>query len=246
MVQYSGNIDEQPVSSVKAALDALAARKQTMVVRFTKQSSGKITADKTIAAILAAHSSGKPVTGIYASGDYQLLEAQGSVAYFASWTGADTVMLKGAASAGVDSWTLERLDIKGTNVALKGNIDGEAFTTVAGALALLAARGSKIEITLEGGASPAITSVTKDGVSVGSTVAEWANAVYEAVQKNWPIAFVFGNTYYRPSDVQWSDTSTMLQYLYFSGPSDISQFFQIRVWLYTDGRVPEITIDDQL
>lgn len=246
MVQYSGNIDEQPVSSVKVALDALAARKQTMVVRFTKQSSGTITADKTIAAILAAHSSGKPVTGIYASGDYQLLEAQGSVAYFASWTGADTVMLKGAASAGVDSWTLERLDIKGTNVALKGNIDGEAFTTVAGALALLAARGSKIEITLEGGTSPAITSVTKDGVSVGSTVAEWANAVYEAVQKNWPIAFVLGNTYYRPSDVQWDDTSTMLQYLYFSGPSDISQFFQIRVWLYTDGRVPEITIDDQL
>lgn len=114
------------------------------------------------------------------------------------------------------------------------------------ALALLAARGSKIEITLEGGASPAITGVTKDGVSVGSTVAEWANAVHEAVQKNWPIAFVLDNTYYRPSDVQWGDTSTMLQYLFFSGPSDISQFFQIRVWLYTDGRVPEITIDDQL
>lgn len=246
MVQYSGNIDEQPVSSVKVALDALAARKQTMVVRFTKQSSGTITADKTIAAILAAHSSGKPVTGIYASGDYQLLEAQGSVAYFASWTGADTVMLKGAASAGVDSWTLERLDIKGTNVALKGKIDGEAFTTVAGALALLAARGAKIEITLENGASPAITSVTKDGVSVGSTVAEWANAVHEAVQKNWPIAFVLDNRYYRPSDVQWSDTSTMLQYLYFSGPSDISLFFQICVWLYTDGRVPEITIVDEL
>ena len=176
-ITYSGTVDGQAVADVKVALDALAARKQTMVVRFTKQSSGTITADKTIAAILAAHSSGKPVTGIYASGDYQLLEAQGSVAYFASWTGVDTSILRGAASAGVDSWTLERLDIKGTNVALKGKIDGEAFTTVAGALALLAARGSKIEITLEGGASPAITSVTKDGVSVGSTVAEWANAV---------------------------------------------------------------------
>lgn len=104
----------------------------------------------------------------------------------------------------------------------------------------------QIEITLSSGESPAITSVTKDGVSVGSTAAEWANAVHEAVQKNWPIAFVLGNTHYRPSDVQWDDTSTMLQYLYFSGPSDISQFFQICVWLYTDGRAPEITTDDQL
>lgn len=406
-VSYSGNIDGTTVANVKAALDALTAREQALVVRFTKQSSGTITADKTIAAILAAHSSGKPVTGIYANGDYQLLEAQGSVAYFASWTGVDTFMLKGAASAGVDSWTLERLDIKGTNVALKGNIDGEDFTTVAGAIAILNRRGAdhvaysgtigettvanvkaaldalavgnpldmtadfvasgkyvisdwaveaaagstteyriapgiyqirdtdgnmivtivddptgkrlvkqeqitadgvyylyigtamapgsysetiyfgaddgpvyingrtatlpwyntsdtgkvpvvegnlvewknlipQIEITLSSGASPAITSVTKDGVSVGNTVAEWANAVYEAVQKNWPIAFVLDNTYYRPSDVRWRDTSTMLQYLYFSGPSDISQFFQIRVWLYTDGRVPEITIVDEL
>ena len=141
-VSYSGNIDGTTVANVKAALDALTAREQALVVRFTKQSSGTITADKTIAAILAAHSSGKPVTGIYANGDYQLLEAQGSVAYFASWTGVDTFMLKGAASAGVDSWTLERLDIKGTNVALKGNIDGEDFTTVAGAIAILNRRGA--------------------------------------------------------------------------------------------------------
>lgn len=141
-VSYSGNIDGTTVANVKAALDALTAREQALVVRFTKQSSGTITADKTIADILAAHSSGKPVTGIYASGDYQLLEAQGSVAYFASWTGVDTFMLKGAASAGVDSWTLERLDIKGTNVALKGNIDGEDFTTVAGAIAILNRRGA--------------------------------------------------------------------------------------------------------
>lgn len=141
-VSYSGNIDGTTVANVKAALDALTAREQTLVVRFTKQSSGTITADKTIAAILAAHSSGKPVTGIYANGDYQLLEAQGSVAYFASWTGVDTFMLKGSASAGVDSWTLERLDIKGTNVALKGNIDGEDFTTVAGAIAILNRRGA--------------------------------------------------------------------------------------------------------
>lgn len=141
-VSYSGNIDGTTVANVKAALDALTAREQALVVRFTKQSSGTITADKTIAAILAAHSSGKPVTGIYANGDYQLLEAQGSVAYFASWTGVDTFMLKGAASAGVDSWTLERLDIKGTNVALKGNIDGEDFTTVASAIAILNRRGA--------------------------------------------------------------------------------------------------------
>lgn len=244
-ITYSGTVDGQAVADVKVALDALAARKQTMVVRFTKQSSGTITADKTIAAILAAHSSGKPVTGIYASGDYQLLEAQGSVAYFASWTGVDTFMLKGAASAGVDSWTLERLDIKGTNVALKGKIDGEAFTTVAGALALLAARGSKIEITLEGGASPAITSVTKDGVSVGSTVAEWANAVYEAVQKGCPIAFVIGTAYYRPTNVNWGSSGTLLKYLEFDDISDLSRYYYIRVSLPLDG-VPSVTIEDQM
>ena len=51
-VSYSGNIDGTTVANVKAALDALTAREQALVVRFTKQSSGTITADKTIADIL--------------------------------------------------------------------------------------------------------------------------------------------------------------------------------------------------
>lgn len=189
-VSYSGNIDGTTVANVKAALDALTAREQALVVRFTKQSSGTITADKTIADILAAHSSGKPVTGIYANGDYQLLEAQGSVAYFASWTGVDTFMLKGAASAGVDSWTLERLDIKGTNVALKGNIDGEDFTTVAGAIAILNRRGAdhvaysgtigettvaNVKAALDALAEGKPLDMTADYVASGATsVEQWA------------------------------------------------------------------------
>lgn len=244
-ITYSGTVDGQAVANVKAALDALAARKQTMVVRFTKQSSGTITADKTIAEIYAAHSSGNPVTGVYESSDYQLMSAETGGLYFALWTGVDTSILRGAASAGVDSWTLERLDIKGTNVALKGKIDGEAFTTVAGALALLAARGAKIEITLENGASPAITGVTKDGVSVGDTVAEWANAVHDAVQKGCPITFVIGTSCYRPTNVNWGSSGTLLKYLEFDDISDLARYYYIRVSLPLDG-VPSVTIEDQM
>lgn len=145
-----------------------------------------------------------------------------------------------------DVWAITQKQIDAAMVQYSGTVGEETVANVKAALDALAARSAKIEITLENGASPAITSVTKDGVSVGSTAAEWANAVHEAVQKSWPIAFVYNNTHYRPSDVQWDDTSTMLQHLRFSGPSDISQFFQICVWLYADGSAPEITIDDNL
>mgnify|MGYP004634435701 CR=1 FL=1 len=244
-ITYSGTVDGQAVADVNVALDALAAREQALVVRFTKQSSGTITADKTVAEIYAAHSSGKPVTGVYANSDYQLMSAETGGLYFTSWTGAVTYVLNGVASAGVDTWALERLDIKGTNVVLNGQIDGEEFSTVAGALALLAARGAKIEITLENGASPAITSVTKDGVSVGSTVAEWANAVHEAVQKGCPIAFVIGTSYYRPTNVNWGSSGTLLKYLEFDDISDLSRYFYIRVSLPFEG-VPSVTIEDQM
>lgn len=129
-------------SLVAAINETLATAEQALVVRFTKQSSGTITADKTIAAILAAHSSGKPVTGVYGSGDYLLMAADSGTVYFASWTGVDTLVLEGTAGANADSWTLTNMPIKGTNVVLKGQIDGEEFGTVAGALAILNRRGA--------------------------------------------------------------------------------------------------------
>ena len=244
-ITYSGTVDGQAVTDVKVALDALAAREQTLVVRFTKQSSGTITADKTIAEILAAHSSGKPVVGVHGNSDYLLAAVDSRTAYFVLWTGVDTFMLEGIVGADADSWTLTNMPIKGENVKLKGQIDGEEFGTVAGALALLAARGAKIEITLENGAAPAITSVTKDGVSVGSTVAEWANAVYDAVQKGCPIAFVIGTAYYRPTNVRWGSSGTLLKYLEFDDISDLSRYYYIRVSLPLDG-VPSVTIEDQM
>lgn len=247
-ITYSGTVDGQAVANVKAALDALAAKEQALVVRFTKQSSGTITADKTIAEIYEAHSSRKPVVGVDASGDYLLMSVDSRTVYFALWTGTDTFVLEGIVGAdadSADSWTLTDMPIKGEHVQLKGQIDGEEFGTVAWALALLAARGAKIEITLENGASPAITSVTKDGVSVGSTVAEWANAVHEAVQKGCPIAFVIGTAYYRPTNVNWDSSGTWLKYLEFDDISDLSRYYYIRVSLPLDG-VPSVTIEDQM
>ena len=218
---------------------------ELMVVQFTKQSGGTITADKTISEISAAHSSGKPVIGVYANSDYQLMTADPSGPHFALWTGVETLVLKGVTNAGADTWTLEHLPIKGTKVVLKGQIDGVEFGDVAGALALLAARGAKIEITLENGASPSITSVTKDGVSVGSTVAEWANAVHEAVQKGCPITFVIGTSHYCPTNVNWDSSGTRLEYLVFSLPSDLTLYYYVRVSLPLDG-VPSVIIDDQM
>lgn len=61
MVQYSGNIDEQPVSNVKVALDALAARESVLIVNAQQSISNTITADKTYAEISAAGEGGKEV-----------------------------------------------------------------------------------------------------------------------------------------------------------------------------------------
>lgn len=144
-ITYSGTVDGQAVANVKVALDALAAREQALVVRFTDQSSGTITADKTIAEILAAHSSGKPVAGVHGNSDYLLAAVDSRTAYFALWTGVDTYMLEGIVGAdadSADSWTLTNMPIKGTKVVLKGQIDGEEFGDVAGALAILNRRGA--------------------------------------------------------------------------------------------------------
>ena len=175
-------------SLVAAINETLATAEQALVVRFTKQSSGTITADKTIAAILAAHSSGKPVTGVYGSGDYLLMAADSGTVYFASWTGVDTLVLEGTAGANADSWTLTNMPIKGTNVVLKGQIDGEEFGTVAGALAILNRRGAdhvaysgnvpnaaNVKAALDGLAIGKPLDMTADYVASGAaTVAAWA------------------------------------------------------------------------
>ena len=83
------------------------------------------------------------------------------------------------------------------------------------------------------------------GVSVGSTVAEWANAVYEAVQKGCPITFVIGTSYYRPTNVNWDSSGTLLKYLEFDDISDLSRYYYIRVSLPLDG-VPSVTIEGQM
>lgn len=147
-------------SLVAAINEPLATAEQALVVRFTKQSSGTITADKTIAEIYAAHSSGKPVTGVYASSDYQLMSAETGGLYFASWTGVETFVLKGTAGADADSWTLTDMPIKGGNVQLKGQIDGEDFTTVAGAIRILNERKPTFVVTVTGSGSSAAADKT--------------------------------------------------------------------------------------
>lgn len=264
MVQYSGTVGTQTVASVKAALDALAIG-QPLDMSADFVASGKD--DISDWAVEAA--AGSTTEYRIAPGIYQIRDTVGNmiVTIVDDPTGKRLVKQEKIGADGVYSLYIGTAMAPGSysETIYFGADDGPVSingrtatlpwynTSDAGKVPVVEGNFVKwknlipqIEIMLSSGNSPAITSVTKDGVSVGSTVAEWANAVYEAVQKNWPIAFVLDNRYYRPSDVQWSDTSIMLQYLYFSGPSDISQFFQIRVWLYTDGRAPEITINDEL
>lgn len=268
MVQYSGTVGTQTVGSVKAALDALAiGNPLNMSADFV--ASGKD--DISDWAVEAA--AGSTTEYRIAPGIYQIQFASGASDKTIVTIIDDTVSNKrlvkqeqitdegfyhlyiGTASApgvysedivfGTDDGVVS-INNRQATLPWYNTSDAGKVPVVEGNFVKWKNLMPQIEITLSSGESPAITSVTKDGVSVGSTAAEWANAVHEAVQKSWPIAFVYNNTHYRPSDVQWDDTSTMLQHLRFSGPSDISQFFQICVWLYTDGSAPGITIDDNL
>lgn len=268
MVQYSGTVGTQTVGSVKAALDALAiGNPLNMSADFV--ASGKD--DISDWAVEAA--AGSTTEYRIAPGIYQIQLASGASDKTIVTIIDDTVSNKrlvkqeritdegfyqlyiGTASApgvysedivfGTDDGVVS-INNRQATLPWYNTSDAGKVPVVEGNFVKWKNLMPQIEITLSSGESPAITSVTKDGLSVGSTVAEWANAVHDAVQKGCPIAFVIDTVYYRPSNIEWDSAKTVLQYLLFSSPPDLSTYFRIYVDLPIDGSVPIVIIDNTL
>ena len=266
MVKYSGTVGTQTVGSVKAALDALAiGNPLDMSADFVASGKDDIS-DWAVEAAVGSTTEYRIAPGIY-----QIQLASGASDKTIVTIIDDTVSNKrlvkqeqitdegvyclyiGTANApgsysedicfGTDDGTVS---INGRTATLPwyDTSDAGKVPVVEGNFVKWKNLMPQIEITLSSGASPTISSVTKDGVSVGSTAAEWANAVHEAAQKAWSIAFVIGSVYYRPSNVEWDSNRTVLQYLLFSDPTDLSVYFRIHVTLPTDGSVPTVIIDE--